>query len=46
MATRFIACSEEAQIYSFTRTDKKSKQIDLNVNDKYKPNTFKKLKKQ
>jgi hypothetical protein len=44
MATKFIPCDERCQIYSFQRTTKKARQVDLNVNDKYKPNTFKKLK--
>jgi hypothetical protein len=44
MATKFIPCDESSQIYSFQRTTKKAKQVDLNVNTKYKPNTFKKLK--
>ena len=45
MATRFIECDENTQVYSFQRTNKKAKHIDLNVSNKYKPNTFKKLKK-
>lgn len=43
---KFIPCDENSQTYSFQRTTKKAKQIDLNVNDHLKPNTFKKLKKQ
>jgi len=44
MATKFIECDENAQVYSFSRTNKKARYVDLNVNDKFKPNTFKKLK--
>jgi hypothetical protein len=28
---KFIPCDEDSQIYSFSRTNKKSKQLDLNV---------------
>jgi len=43
---KFIPCDEDTQTYSFCRTNKKAKQVDLNVSTKFKPNTFKKLKKQ
>ena len=41
---KFIPCDEFSQTFSFQRTNKKAKHTDLNVNTKYKPNTFKKLK--
>lgn len=43
---KFIPCDEDSQIYSFNRTNKKSRQKDYNVNEpKFKNNGFKKLKK-
>ena len=43
---KFIPCDEDSQTYSFTRTTKKSRQRDYNVNEsKFKNDGFKKLKK-
>lgn len=42
---KFIPCDEDSQIYSFSRTNKKSNHLDLNVKEvKFKSNGFKKLK--
>lgn len=42
---RFIACDEDSQIYSFSRSNKKSSHVDLNTTKtKYQSNGFKKLK--
>jgi hypothetical protein len=42
---KFIPCDEDSQIYSFSRTNKKSTHTDLNVKEtKFKSNGFKKLK--
>lgn len=43
---KFLPCDEDSQIYSFSRTNKKSTHIDLNVKEaKFKSNGFKKLNK-
>ena len=43
---KFLPCDEDSQIYSFSRTNKKSTHIDLNVKEtKFKSNGFKKLSK-
>jgi hypothetical protein len=41
---KFIPCDEFSQTFSFQRTNKKARYVDLNVSDKFKPDTFKKLK--
>lgn len=42
---KFIPCDEDSQIYSFSRSNKKSSHVDFNtIKTKYISNGFKKLK--